>query len=373
MLTLDEDQRLLMDSARAAVAAHAPVSEYRKLREPQGEGFSREFWKLAAEMGWSGVLVPEAHGGAGFGVVGAGVVAREMARTLSLSPFLSTAVLAATALAEGGSAAQKEAWLPRIASARDDRRAGARRGAAAARALYATTARRDGAGFRLDGEKHFVLDGHVAEALIVAATIENVPALFLIEANAPGVSKQTRVLVDGRRVASVKFDGVAASETALLPGRALALDRTLDVARTVVAASLCGVAEEALRRTLDYLKQRRQFDRRIGSFQALQHRAALAHIAVENAWSATLQALQAHRQPRQPRRFRRGGGQVEGKPHGRGCDGGMFAIARRHRHDRRLRHRPLSETRARRGDAVWRRRAPRRPRRDHARLLMGTR
>jgi alkylation response protein AidB-like acyl-CoA dehydrogenase len=117
MLTLTEDQRLLMDSARAAVAAHAPIAEYRRLRESQGDGFSRDFWRLAAEMGWSGVLIPEAQGGAGFGVVGAGLAAREMARTLSLSPFLSTAVMAATALGDGGSAAHKETWLPRIAAA----------------------------------------------------------------------------------------------------------------------------------------------------------------------------------------------------------------------------------------------------------------
>ncbi len=290
MLTLNEDQVLLMDSARAAVAAHAPVSEYRRLREPQGEGFSRDFWRLAAEMGWSGVLVPEGHGGAGFGVVGAGLVAREMARTLTLSPYLSTAVMAATALADGGSAAQQETWLPRIAAAEtivalalDE---GPRPGG------YATSAHREGAGFRLDGDKHFVLDGHVAAAFIVAATIDGAPDLFLVEADAPGVSRQTRILVDGRRAASVKFDNVAVPEAALLPGRTIALERTLDVARAVLAASLCGVAEEALRRTLDYLKERRQFDRRIGSFQALQHRAGLAHIAVENAWSATLQALQ---------------------------------------------------------------------------------
>ncbi len=94
-------------------------------------------------------------------------------------------------------------------------------------------------------------------------------------------------------MASVRFEDVEAPEAAQLPGRALALERTLDVGRAVLAASACGVAEEAFRRTLDYLKERRQFDRRIGSFQALQHRAALAHIAVENAWSATLQALQA--------------------------------------------------------------------------------
>jgi alkylation response protein AidB-like acyl-CoA dehydrogenase len=279
MLTLDEDQRLLMDSARAAVADHAPVSEYRRLREPQGEGFSRDFWKLAGDMGWSGVLVPEALGGAGFGVVGAGLIARELARNLTPSPFLSTAVLAACALSEGGRNEQQRAWLPRIASAQAIVTFAHEDGAAP------TVARRQGDGFRLDGEKHFALDGHVADAFIVSAAGE---ALYLVEGGAAGLARQTRILVDGRRVASLTFANVEAEP---LAGAALA--RTLDVGCAVLAASLCGVAEEAFRRTLEYLKERRQFDRRIGSFQALQHRAALAHIALENAWSATLQALQS--------------------------------------------------------------------------------
>ena len=285
MLTLNEDQQLLMDSARAAVAAHAPVSDARRLREPEGEGFSRAFWSLGAEMGWTGVLVPEAHGGTAFGVVGAGLVAREMARNVAPSPFLSTAVLAATALAEGGSPEQQRAWLPRIAAAQAI--------VALAPAGAAATARRDGSAYHLDGESHFVLDGHVADAFLVAASLETATTLWLVPADARGVSRQTRILVDGRRVASVTFDDVQLPDAAQLPGGAPALERTLDVGRAVLAASLSGVAEEALRRTLAYLKERRQFDRRIGSFQALQHRAALAHIAVENAWSATLQALQA--------------------------------------------------------------------------------
>ncbi len=290
MLTLDEDQTMLMDSARAAVASEAPISEYRKLREPAGEGFARSFWKRAAEMGWSGVLVPESFGGAGFGVFGAGLIAREMARTLALSPFLSTAVLAASALAEGGSEAQKAEWLPRIAASEAIVALAVDEGAHPA-STYTTTAKRAG-GFRLDGEKHFVIDGHVADALIVAANYDDAPALFLAPANSRGLTRQTRILVDGRRVATIKFDAVELPDSARLPGGA-ALERTLDIGRTVVSAALCGVAEEALRRTLDYLKERRQFDRRIGSFQALQHRAALAHIAVENAWSATLKALKA--------------------------------------------------------------------------------
>ena len=285
MLILNEDQLLLMESARGAVAAEAPVSQYRALREPQGEGFSRAFWTRCGEMGWSGVLVAEAQGGSGFGIVGAGLAAREMARNLVLSPFLSTAVLAATTLAEGSPGQQRE-WLPRIASAQaivalahDEPPGG-----------EAVSARRVGGAFRLSGDKHFVLDGSVADAFLVSARIDDVTTLFLVEAGAPGVSRQTRILLDGRRVASLRLAAVEVAGTAQLPGGAL--ERTLDVGRAVIAASLSGVAEEALRRTLDYLKQRRQFGRAIGSFQALQHRAGLAHIAVENAWSASLQALQ---------------------------------------------------------------------------------
>jgi alkylation response protein AidB-like acyl-CoA dehydrogenase len=286
MLTLNEDQRLLMESARGAVAEHAPISQYRALRELQGEGFSRTFWKLCGEMGWSGVGVCETQGGSGFGIVGAGLVAREMARQLVLSPYLSTAVLAATALAEG-SPAQQGQWLPRIAAAEaivtlaHEEPAGGE----------PVSAQRGSGGFRLTGDKHFALDGHAADAFLVSARLEDAATLFVVEAGAPGVSRQTRILVDGRRVASLRFKAVEVAETAQLPGAKL--ERTLDAGRAVLAASLCGVAEEALRRTLDYLKQRRQFDRHIGSFQALQHRAGLAHIAVENAWSASLVALQA--------------------------------------------------------------------------------
>ena len=289
MLILDEDQRMLMESARGAIAANAPVSEYRRLREAQGEGYAPAFWKLCGQMGWAGVLVPEAQGGAGFGAVGAGLVAREMARNLALSPFLSSATLAATALTEGGSPAQQREWLPQLAGA-ETILALAHDEAPGAEPVNAI---REGAGFRLDGDKHFVLDGHVAQAFLVSARVGDALTLFLVAASAAGVSRQTRILVDGRRVASLSLARVEVAETAQLPGRALALERTLDVGRAVLAASLCGVAEEALRRTLEYLKERRQFERHIGSFQALQHRAGLAHIAVENAWSASLQALQA--------------------------------------------------------------------------------
>ena len=287
MLVLSQDQTMLMESARGAVSASSPVSAFRKLRaDAGGEGFSREFWSQCAQMGWTGVLIAEAFGGIDFGVVGAGLIAREMARQLAPSPFLSTAVLAASALRLGGSPAQKSEWLTRIAKGEAIIGVGLQESDVVASAA--------GHGWKLEGPADFVLDGHVADALLIAAREESgAPSLFLIDAATAGVTRDTRVLVDGRRVASVKFAGAALPAEARLSGGAGTLEQTTDIGRAVLAASLCGVAEEAFRRTLDYLKERKQFDRKIGSFQALQHRAAKMHIEVENAWSASLKAMEA--------------------------------------------------------------------------------
>jgi alkylation response protein AidB-like acyl-CoA dehydrogenase len=292
MLVLSDDQKMLIESARGAVAAKAPVSQFRKLRaEPHGPGFSRGFWRECAELGWTGVLVPEAFGGIDFGVVGAGLIAREMGRTLALSPFLSTSVLSASALRRAGSAVEQKDWLPRIARgeaivsfALDE---GARPGA------ILTTAKRSSSGWRLDGLKHFVLDGHVADAFLIAAEVEGDAALFLARADAPGLFRDARTLVDGRRVASLRLEGVSVDAGARLAGGRAQIEEVVDIGRAVISAALCGVAEEAFSRTMGYLKERRQFDRRIGSFQALQHRAAHMHIDIENAWSASLKALQS--------------------------------------------------------------------------------
>jgi alkylation response protein AidB-like acyl-CoA dehydrogenase len=292
MLVLSEDQKLLMASARGAVAEKAPIAEFRKLRaDPNSLGFSPAFWRACAELGWTGVLVPEAFGGLDFRVVGAGLIAREMARDLASSPFLSTSVLSASALARAGSAAQKSQWLPRIvrgeaiiAFAVDE---GARPDA------IATKATRADSGWRLDGAKHFVFDGHAADAMLIAAVAEGEAALFLAKADAQGLFRDPRTLVDGRRVASVRLDGLSLDPGARLQGGAATIEEVVDIGRAVVSAALCGVAEEAFARTARYLKERRQFDRRIGSFQALQHRAARMHVDIENAWSATLKAMQS--------------------------------------------------------------------------------
>ncbi len=292
-MLLTEEQRLLRDSARAAIAAKAPIALWRKLRAENDEaGYSRDFWRACAEAGWAGVLIPEAYGGLDFGLVGAGLIAREMARTLAASPFLSTAVLVASAVKVGGSDAQKAFWLPRIAAGEAVISLGVDEEPRHDPARIGATAAETPQGWRLNGAKICVLDGAAADAFLVAAKTDGETALYLVEAKARGLSRTPRRLVDDRRVATLRLDNVEARREAKLAGGAALIEQILDAGRGVLAASLCGVAEEAFARTLAYLKQRKQFDRTIGSFQALQHRVAIMHVNIENAWSATLKALQ---------------------------------------------------------------------------------
>jgi alkylation response protein AidB-like acyl-CoA dehydrogenase len=294
MLALSEEQRLLRDAAKAAIADKAPIALWRKLRgDADDAGYSRDFWRECAGMGWAGILIPEAYGGLDFGLAGAGLIAREMGRTLAASPFLSTAVMAARAIAEGGSEAQKSLWLKKIATGDAVVAIAIDEGARHDPSLLAASVIEAAMGWRLNGEKTCVLDGAAADAMLVAARMSGEHSLYLVEGGAAGLSRAARTLVDGRRVATLRLDNVNIATDARLGGGTALIDGVLDAGRGVLAASLCGVAEEAFDRTLAYLKQRRQFDRTIGSFQALQHRVAAMHVGIENAWSATLKALQA--------------------------------------------------------------------------------
>jgi alkylation response protein AidB-like acyl-CoA dehydrogenase len=297
-LVLNEEQRMLRDSARAFLAARAPVAHLRRLRDAgDARGFSPELWQEFARQGYAAVLVPEAYGGLGLGVLDAGLIAEELGHTLAPSPFLSTAVLGAWAVSHAGSEAQKSRLLPAIAEAGTivalavDEQAKHRPGA------IATRAERDGGGFRLDGSKLFVVDGHVADTLIVAArTGGDALTLFLADAGAEGVQIERTSMVDAHNAARVRFSGVRLGADSILGGEGKGgplLEQLLDVGRAVVAAQLLGVADEVFARTVAYLKERRQFDRLIGEFQALQHRAAELFCDLELTRALVLKALQA--------------------------------------------------------------------------------
>ena len=303
-LILNEEQMMVRDNARAFLADKGPVSHLRELRDAHNpDGFSRELWKAFAEMGFCGILVPEALGGSGLGHVEAGVIMEEIGRNLTPSPFLSTGLLGATTLIRDGNSARNKELLPKLAAgellmalAVDERR----KHAPNATALRAR-AERSGNGFALTGDKCFVVDGHVADLFIVAARSAGAPGetegltLFLVDAKTKGVEIERTIMVDAHNAARIRFDRVEVDADAVIGevdrGWPL-LDAVLNVGRAAVAAELTGVGEEAFGRTLAYLRERKQFGQPIGSFQALQHRAAHLFTELEITQAAVLKALQ---------------------------------------------------------------------------------
>jgi alkylation response protein AidB-like acyl-CoA dehydrogenase len=301
-LVLNEEQSMLRDSARGLISDKAPVSHLRQLRDSRDPtGFSRELWRSFAEMGFSGLLVAEQFGGSALGCVEAGVVMEEIGRTLMPSPFLATAVLAASALARGGSAAQKSEHLPKIAQGSLLAALAIDEGAKHRPLQTAMQAVRSGNGFKLNGAKAFVLDGHTADLLIVAARSAGAPGeqdgltLFLVDPKAKGIALERTAMVDSHNAARIVFDNVEVNADGVLgevdQGFAL-LEGVLNIGRGAVASEMVGVSEEVFGRTVTYLKERKQFGKLIGEFQALQHRAAHLYTEIEITRAAVLKALQ---------------------------------------------------------------------------------
>ena len=288
MAVLTEEQTMLRDGARSWVAERSPVAALRALRDSgSGEGFDRAVWREMGEMGWAGVIAPEAHGGSDFGYLGLGLVLEETGRTLAASPLLSTALIGASALTLGGTAEQQAAWLPKIAAGEIVVALALEETARHAPARPAAAARREGDGWRVDGAKTFVLDGMEADLLLVAAGGEAGPALFLVEAGAAGVGRSRLALIDSRGAAAVRFERAPAQAL----GGPEVLEQVLDRARAGAAAEMLGTALGAFETTLEYLKTRTQFGSLIGGFQALQHRAAKMFTQLELTRSCVEEAL----------------------------------------------------------------------------------
>jgi len=301
-LVLSEEQSMLRDSARGLIGDKAPVSHLRQLRDANdATGFSRELWRTFAEMGFSGLLVPENFGGSGLGCVEAGVVMEEIGRTLMPSPFLATAVVAASALSRGGSAAQKSEYLPKIADGSLLASLAIDEGTKHRPLMTRMQAVRSGNGFRLQGDKAFVVDGHTAGLLIVAARSAGAAGerdgltLFLVDPKNKGVATERTAMVDSHNAARIKFDDVEVNADGVLgevdQGYQL-LEGVLNIGRGAVASEMVGLSEEVFGRTVNYLKERKQFGKLIGEFQALQHRAAQLYIEIEITRAAVLKALQ---------------------------------------------------------------------------------
>ena len=302
-LVLSEDQQLLKDSAKAFVDQNAPVSVLRGLRDSKdAQGYDQNLWRQMLELGWAGMAIPEAYGGFEFGYGGLGVVLEESGRTLVSSPLIATVLLGASAINELGSGAQKSEFLPQVVSGElllalaIDEKPHHRP------CRIETSAVKSGEGYVLNGCKTFVLDGHIANKLIVVArtagAIDDEAGLsvFLVDAAAEGVSINRSWMVDSRNSAMLSLNDVKVGADALLGAEGDAyssLTRVLDIGRIGVAAEMLGSMQQAFEITLDYLKQREQFGVLIGSFQGLQHRAAEMYSEIELCKSAVRAALAA--------------------------------------------------------------------------------
>jgi alkylation response protein AidB-like acyl-CoA dehydrogenase len=281
---LTEDQDMLRDMAAAWARERAPIAMARRVRGPGFPlAYDPELYGEMAEMGWTGMVVPEAFGGSDFGCVGMGLVMEALGRTLAPSPLLTSALVAASAIALAGSDAQKKTWLPRIAAgeavatlAIDE---GARHNPAATAALATAVA----GGWRLDGLKRPVPEGMAADVAIVVARTSGAVgeaaglSLFLVKPTIAGLRRWPLTQIDARGAAVFELDAVQVGPEALLgtlDQGATALEPVLDRARAVLSAEMLGAAVQAFETTLEHLRTRVQFGQVLGAFQALQHRAA---------------------------------------------------------------------------------------------------
>jgi alkylation response protein AidB-like acyl-CoA dehydrogenase len=295
-LVLNEEQLMLKDSAKDFLKGRAPVNHLRDLRDnANSEGFSRELWSEMAEMGWPAILIPEQYGGLQYGYTGMGIVLQECGRTLTPSPLLCTAMMGAAAIVKAGSDEQCEAILPGIASGERLLAMACDESPRHAPYKVETEATDHGASYRISGSKLGVADGQFADTFIVSAKTGKDVSLFLIPAKAKGVAIEPYRVLDTHFAANVSFDQVEVGKQDLLGSLnegLKTLDYVLDVGRVGISAELLGVAQEAFDRTIQYLKERKQFGVPIGSFQSLQHRAADLFTEIELCKSLVIKTLQ---------------------------------------------------------------------------------
>jgi acyl-CoA dehydrogenase len=302
-LVWNEEQLMLQEAAAGFLAEKASLAQLRTLRDERSEhGYDPAVWREMAEMGWAGIAIPEEFGGLGYGYAGLGIVLEQMGRNLSVSPLQASVLVGATAIALGGSEAQKEALLPAIAGGEMTVALALQEGAHHAPGKTALAANAVDGGYELSGKKVLVLDAHVADKLIVVARTSGSAgesqglSLFLVDTASAGVNIERVIMVDSRNGGNVTLDNVQVSAGDILgeldAGQEL-LEQVLDIANIGLSAELLGLSLEAYERTVEYLKERKQFGEFIGSFQGLQHRAAELFAELELAKSIVIRALQA--------------------------------------------------------------------------------
>jgi alkylation response protein AidB-like acyl-CoA dehydrogenase len=300
MTLLTDDQKMLQDTAASFLAEEGGIARQLRHWRDTGcmDGFGHGLWKQFAELGLTGICIPESHGGMALGATEAALVLEEIGRNLTPSPFLGTAVVAARAI-EG--TAHADRWFPGILAGESVLALAVDEGPRHTPERTALKARRQGNGFVLNGHKQFVVQGASADMIVTAARTGGAPGetegltLFAVPRDAAGLTHENVALVDSSKAARLAFDNVELDADAVI-GEVddgwLPLSRALTAGSAGAAAELVGVAAGASAMTLDYLRQRKQFGRLIGEFQALQHRAAHLYAEIEIARAAAFKAAQ---------------------------------------------------------------------------------
>jgi acyl-CoA dehydrogenase len=301
-LAFNEEQRTLKDTARDFAKNQSPIEAFRALRNRNdGVYFDAAVWQSMIELGWSGMIFPEAYGGFEFGCMGLAACMEELGRTLVVSPLLSS-TLTGTVILHAGSEEQKQSLLPQII-------AGEKLVALACDENHhhnpshvSTTATREGNTFILNGSKTRVIGGLSASTFVVSARTSGTAkdqdgiSLFLLDASTSGIRIEKTSLVDSQHYAKLSFDNVCIPDSHLLGAEGsgfAALDKALDMGRICLTAEMFGGMQEIFERTVQYLKERKQFGVLIGTFQALQHRAAHMFTEIEMCKSILMLALDA--------------------------------------------------------------------------------
>ena len=302
-LILNEEQQSLKDIASEFLQSNAPITHFREIRDTQNElGYDESLWMEMVNLGWSGILIPEEYGGFDFGMVGMGSILEEAGKTLTPSPLFSTGVLGASLLTLGGNDSQKQTYLPQIVDGTLTTALALEESNRHSPYSIDTLAKKNGDQFIISGCKNFVIDGHSSNLLIVAARTEGSVndesgiTLFLVNSDSQGLEITKTSMVDSRNAANIKFSDVTVSSDNILGEEnngASLLEVVLDRAQIAISAEMLGNASQAFNLTLEYLKERKQFGAVIGTFQALQHRAAEMYSELELTKSSVIAACNA--------------------------------------------------------------------------------
>jgi len=300
MTLLTDDQKMLQETAASFLAEKGSVGKQLRHWRDIGckDGFGHGLWKQFAELGLTGICIPESHGGLGLGATEAALVLEEIGRNLTPSPFLGTAIVAARAIS---GTAHADRWYPGVLSGEAVLALALDEGPRHAPEQTALEARRQGNGFVLNGTKQFVVQGASADMIVTAARTRGSPGetegltLFAVPRDAAGLEIDNVALVDSSKAARLGFANVELDADAVIgevDGGWAPLKAALVAGRAGAAAELVGIASGASAMTLDYLRQRKQFGKHIGEFQALQHRAAHLYSEIEIARAAAFKAAQ---------------------------------------------------------------------------------